>query len=277
MIRETIINELVGRGYKAEGMDMTKNGVVKQAIVIRSEDTNCVPTVYIDNLINAINEKKMTLADAADYIIKLTEENKVNVDTNEISSRDYILEHVFIGLQKTSDEDIVKCDTDFEGIEKYLHVKTNVGGVEGSYKLTKKILASAGICEAEVWDSAEIHTKEDSTITSMAKMISEMMGIECTEDMQNGSDSMMYVITNKDKYKGASAVLNKPMLAELAKKYDTDKLIVLPSSVHEMIVIPYGSVPMNVEELTRMVEEINASQVNPEERLTDRAYILNVA
>lgn len=42
-----------------------------------------------------------------------------------------------------------------------------------------------------------------------------------------------------------------------------------------MIVIPDDG-KSNIEELSRMVQEVNQTQVEPEERLTDRAYIIEI-
>jgi hypothetical protein len=52
-------------------------------------------------------------------------------------------------------------------------------------------------------------------------------------------------------------------------------LFVIPSSIHEMMIAPYDS-RFKLEELSAMVKEINETQVAPEERLTDRAYILSL-
>ena len=51
--------------------------------------------------------------------------------------------------------------------------------------------------------------------------------------------------------------------------------VVLPSSIHEMLILPYDdSIDMDV--MSEMVREINATQVSPEERLTDQAYLIEV-
>ena len=42
-----------------------------------------------------------------------------------------------------------------------------------------------------------------------------------------------------------------------------------------MIIIPDDG-KCNIEELSRMVQEVNQTQVEPEERLTDQAYIIEV-
>jgi len=53
------------------------------------------------------------------------------------------------------------------------------------------------------------------------------------------------------------------------------KIVVLPSSVHEMLLVPYTE-EMSLEDFSAMVSEVNNTEVRPEERLTDRAYIITL-
>ena len=87
----------------------------------------------------------------------------------------------------------------------------------------------------------------------------------------------MYIITNKSRQFGASAILDKKALRRLDEKIGngTHKFFVLPSSVHEMIVIPYED-EYELEEMSELVWFINRGFVSPEERLTDRAYIMEL-
>ena len=54
-----------------------------------------------------------------------------------------------------------------------------------------------------------------------------------------------------------------------------NKILVLPSSIHEMLISPYQDW-MDIDEMKAIVTEINAVEVAPEERLTDQAYIINL-
>lgn len=100
-------------------------------------------------------------------------------------------------------------------------------------------------------------------------MMSELIGAPVEEE----EDDMMYVISNSDKMKGASAILNEKALKEFAQKKGVARLYVLPSSVHEMIIIPdNGEFDLSV--LSEIVSEVNNTEVKPEEQLPSRAYLL---
>ncbi len=60
------------------------------------------------------------------------------------------------------------------------------------------------------------------------------------------------------------------MLKKIASKLNDD-LIILPSSVHETILLR-ASIAGNTSVLKLMVEEVNQSQVEREERLSDNVY-----
>lgn len=105
----------------------------------------------------------------------------------------------------------------------------------------------------------------------MAKVMCAMMNMEYSEEMEDTTP--LYVMTNTSKVRGASAILNKKALAEFGKKHNTDKVVVLPSSVHEMLLVPYTE-EIDIDTFSEMVEEVNNAEVDQTERLTDRAYII---
>jgi len=85
----------------------------------------------------------------------------------------------------------------------------------------------------------------------------------------------LHIVSNSSYVKGASSILNREALSEYARELGVNKIVVLPSSIHEMIIMPFNS-SVNLDNLSAMVKEINETQVLPEERLTDRAYVLEV-
>lgn len=81
----------------------------------------------------------------------------------------------------------------------------------------------------------------------------------------------MYVLTNKSNYFGASSLLFDSVLQDIAGKLKDD-FWVLPSSIHECIIVP-AEFAMSKEELQEMVREINRSEVAQEDFLSDEIYL----
>lgn len=80
----------------------------------------------------------------------------------------------------------------------------------------------------------------------------------------------MYVLSNTHKLHGSTCILYQNLLLNFANKMNAD-LYVLPSSIHEVLLIPaYDHSSYN--ELTDMVREVNSTQVSEDEILSDHVY-----
>lgn len=80
----------------------------------------------------------------------------------------------------------------------------------------------------------------------------------------------MYVLTNPIKINGAIHIAFPEVLEKLDDSFPNG-FYILPSSVHECIVVQKTS-DMTASKLGEMVREVNATQLAPEEILSDRVY-----
>ena len=78
----------------------------------------------------------------------------------------------------------------------------------------------------------------------------------------------VYVLTSVSQSYGAGYMFDHGLLEEISKKMG-EGYYVLPSSVHEVLLVPRRD-SMPVEQLKDMVYTVNRSQVSPEERLSDQ-------
>ena len=80
----------------------------------------------------------------------------------------------------------------------------------------------------------------------------------------------MFIITNRMNNNGAIYMFDDETMQRVAGKLG-DNLIILPSSVHETLIIPKDA-GMELRDLEQMVQEVNQTQVAPQERLSDHVY-----
>ena len=80
----------------------------------------------------------------------------------------------------------------------------------------------------------------------------------------------LYVLSNHINTNGAIAMLYEGILKDFAAVLEYD-LIILPSSVHEVLLVPYEE-DLCMEELKEMVRHINRTEVAKEEVLSDNVY-----
>lgn len=265
MRRRDIIEGLRKMGYEVEAHTSIKNGVELRGIRFMNKNSIC-PVVYTDKII----EESYSLSDAIDIVLDTYLSAGIEeFDKEKLMNPEFILENLYIGLQKESHEEIVKHTTDFEGIEKYLYVRM---GDYASFKLTVSLLEATKIDEVYAWRVAERNTFSKTKIVSMYEMLKTTTGHEI-EDLPDMP--MQFIVGNDMNYRGASAILDKKSLKDFAEKINVSKFFVLPSSTHEVIIIPDDG-KCDIETLNEMVAEVNQTQVNPEERLTDRAYVIEV-
>lgn len=268
MRRQDIVTALIAQGYRAEAKETVKNGVIFEGIIVRS-DEQIAPIIYTQGLIDEAEKRGTPLSEVVEQILRIYETNKsISFNVDEFFDREFVLLHVRIGLQKVSNQDLVRKDSCYEGIEEYLYIKGEPGY---SVKLNPALLEKAKIREDEAWEYAERNTFAETRIRSMAQVMEDLTG-STAETNENPS---MYVITNSSGCNGSSAALDMDAIRKFFSPKNIHSLIVLPSSIHEMLLVPADYVP-NVDDMSMMVREINASQVAPEERLTDRAYTLQL-
>ena len=81
------------------------------------------------------------------------------------------------------------------------------------------------------------------------------------------------VLSNEEKTYGAAVILYPDLLERISEKLQSG-FYLLPSSVHEMIMVISEDM-QDKDKLRLMVQEINLTQVPEEEILTDSVYYYN--
>lgn len=85
----------------------------------------------------------------------------------------------------------------------------------------------------------------------------------------------LYVLTNQSGIFGASCMLYRSVLKNFADYLKSD-LIIIPSSIHEVLITPDGD-GVSYEILNEMIAEINSSDVPAEDILSDHIYLYSRA
>ena len=98
----------------------------------------------------------------------------------------------------------------------------------------------------------------------------DMPGEFSNKVLQKCLTTTMYVLTNPDQRLGSGLIVHDKVLRHILDTIGED-IYVLPSSIHELIVIP-SSVVDDENYLTKMVHEINQNEVEPKDRLSDDVY-----
>ncbi|WP_432631257.1 DUF5688 family protein [Brotaphodocola sp.] len=113
-----------------------------------------------------------------------------------------------------------------------------------------------------------LHADSMDTIASnelTGTMIGEQDETECET-----TTPPIYILTNSSGLYGAGCMLYPTVLEDLSDRLNQD-LLILPSSIHEVLVLP-ADTPIGLRELQVMITTINQTEVLPEDRLSNQIY-----
>ena len=124
---------------------------------------------------------------------------------------------------------------------------------------------SWGVTEQEVLMQARDNTQKILPVKFVE--IGEVLE-ECGYESEQGV--RMYVLTNEENYFGASAIIFDSILEKISILLKDDFWI-LPSSIHECIIVP-ADYTMSAEGMRDLVREVNQAEVAPQDYLSDEIY-----
>ena len=285
MTRMDLIEELRKRGYEVMPWEKMKNGVAISGMLVIGG--NHMSSFFkVSDFLDEGNRNGKTISAVAADFISFYEKNRPreDFDMNNMFDKEYVLSHINIALQKPTNQLLIKrpC-TYFGGTEQYLYFSVNQGKGNQLYtEVTREMLENVGISEEEAWERAKKNLHDDIQIKGMAEIAMEMM----KEEKEKGKFTVetdaefwsevnnipMYFMSNKKVLHGASSVLDTEVLTDFAKKHDAERLLMIPSSVHEVIIILNGA-EEDLEFLKAAVKDVNKKEVSPEEQLSDVPFI----
>lgn len=282
-VKENIASHLP---EKYEGADISINEVVKNndnhlfGLSIRREDSNITPTIYLESFFEEFENGK-PMDEILDKLAEVREEHDMahDFDLNSILDIDKVRDNISCRLVGMENNEQFLSDRPYDKVSDLAVIYCiKVEGMDGgSIPITNRLLDEMGISHEELHNIAMDNLqKEDLSFKSMREVLLGMagktgIGEELIGDIGDTLDESMYVLSNKEYTNGAVAVLNTNMMDKVAEKFGGD-VIVLPSSTHELIILKMME-DFDRAQLEDMVKTVNATEVRPEERLSDNVYV----
>lgn len=117
----------------------------------------------------------------------------------------------------------------------------------------------------------ENYIKEDCVYGGNSKEKMSEYVREEIEKMKCDDKIDMYVLTNEKRINGAGTIFYDGLLKKFADKIEKD-LIIIPSSIHEVILIPSDN-GITDEEVNEMIDEVNENELETVEILSNHMYL----
>jgi hypothetical protein len=145
-------------------------------------------------------------------------------------------------------------------------------GEVGSIKVTNEHAEMWNVDEEELFRQAKenMERHNGTVMESLEKFFKEMTGNEMP--LVNGNERIpLYILTNKQKRNGAVEMMNDKALEEAFKVLGKDFMII-PSSIHEVLLLPVEEDRNYMGSLAEMVQQVNDKDLPLNEILSYHVY-----
>ena len=286
--------------FKSTLMDLVTKEIEDRELegISMKFDTINSPDGMTDRLIVSVGESKMSMAFRLKEIFRDVNEGE-SMDCAAIKMVNTI--EANIDVVKTKESEVKDFVSDYEKVKDHTYLRLIPGNspvlTETPHRMiedmalvvnihlenfsdengrscvvvTKPLMDMYGIDETQLFADAEKNSlaEEPIVFTPLADMIRSL--IESNEvPSPEEAGIVTYIATNKSGFHGAS-VLAYPDFAEKAAETIGGSFYMLPSSVHEFILIKDDGKP-NAKDLNKMVKNVNETVLEPRDLLSNQCY-----
>ncbi len=266
---------LLGSGFRADYQEVLKNNsVTYHALIIKQENRCVAPTIYFDSLYEDYRNGAPIIA-IAGQMVEIFHQFMPAEDQDMGFFEDFskVSESLFfkvVNLKKNKKklEDVPYRKFMDMAMVPLCRVKSASLG-EGVITIQKSHLEDWEITEDELWENIGENARRTAPpkISGLMDIIEKVTGEEPPMDDLCG----IYVVSNEAGHFGASAAFYPGLLKGMSEDFESD-LYIIPSSIHEVLVIPDPNLQMDPSNLREIIHEVNTTSVLEEDILSDNLY-----
>lgn len=260
------------------------NGIQLTGIITSCTNRNVNPCVYLDDYYHAYEHNEMAMDEIMDAVYETIIENQksypAELNVTDFLTWNNIKGHIYYRLINAElNKEMLTAVPHRMFLDLAVVYYVKISGFSdkgiGTILIHNQYMDLWKQDEESIYQAAEANmgSGEYTSFDNIAVVLKcfTPQGIDIWDNSDIPDNIGMYVLTNKDKCFGASEILNKNTLRAVSDKIGGDFLI-LPSSVHEVIIVSSkGKSEYGI--FAEMVREINASELRPDEKLSDHVYV----
>lgn len=268
------IRDSLGDDHSVEYKAITKNnGVVHHAVIIRRNGDNIAPTVYLeafyDKYLKGIAVERLSGDIVRFYQNSLSDQD---IDVSFFLDFSKVCEMLtFRAVNYEKNKKIIE-NVPYKRFEDLafipICVVNTIKDSGGSVTINRNHLKVWEISEDELWENILEHAADSRPVyvAGIEEFVGKRIGVK-----MDGMIPNVFVVSNDELCYGASAVFYPGVLTTLADKMQSD-VIIIPSSVHETIVMPSSGSEEVDSRLVGMVQEVNETVLSSEDILSNSVY-----
>ena len=262
---------LLELGKKLDGEirfdEVLKNNSQLHGIIFIPKDSNVGIQMYVEDSYRAY-QNGMAINQIAENTIATFTDSEIKRNMPVDAERFFVQENIVPALISREGNERMLREIPHVPFEE-LEIIFKFAVPNGMATVNNVYLENLGLNEKEFMSMIMENPayKENITIAGMSQVIAE-----CSpgrSEILPLEEEKMIVISNKSNFYGAGSILNGDAMQKISDILGDD-IYILPSSIHECIAVPKDH--MSLQELRKMVREINESIVDPVERLSNQVY-----
>lgn len=273
------VSHQIGPGYHISIRPVLKNnGIRLDSLLILSPGQLSTPSIYLSPLYQAYCQGG-TMEEAAQTVLRLYHSRRPD-DSFRLEALKSLP-----GIQSQISFRLVNYEENMELLSLLPHrsfldlaviycvrLEDPVYG-PGSCVVTTKHTDLWEVSEDKLWDLACQNSPSlyPCTLRSMESVLKSFLN---SANRPEPAASGLYVLSNTEGFYGASCILYRNILSDFAEQVESD-LYLLPSSVHEFLLLPVRRALVTPEQISDMVKDINENEVAPDDRLSDHIYLFS--
>lgn len=273
---EKAVKSAVGTGYEVDLCETRKNnGIILKQVSIHRTGKNMAQKMHINEILEMIASGRTGVDEAAVLIVKTCREHEQEAENFERMTRGLSKSEIFQRVtgqvvNKMSNAGMLmevpyKTVLDMALVYRVMLQESEYG--TASFLVSHALCSNYGISFEELDSAAASNmNREGFVVHTMESILAKMATFP--DETPVGACPMLVITNNRGLY-GAAVMANPEYFESLSAKTGSD-LYILPSSIHEVIAVPAEG--MEPDELRQMVMEVNASELDREEFLSDNVY-----
>lgn len=294
---EAAINLLEEQGREVVYRIVPKNGEEVHTVSIKEEGRSISPILYLEPIFDVPfppqNAQELAAIILATHYRYLPEQDS---QLDFLTDIDYVRENIFVALAPGNSIRTSEVTKDFLDLKEVLKVKVtekempSVKDKDGQFSIAitegiaEIIKNSTGLSLDELFAIAESNLEKDAYKEKMLDVMENILKKEAEAlpaglvdifikeeraRMKENDLKDSFALSNTERYYGAGQMLNKAKLREIAEELQSDKLLIVPTSIHELVIADYSTV--DTEKALEGLYETN--KLEPTDNLSDHYYV----
>jgi len=299
------VKDYLSEKYQGADVKMTEvcknNNLKLDGLNISLPEENVSPNIYMNSFYEEFGAGR-SMEEILKEIAKIRDAHGVrkNLSIEDFLNFEKMKNNIIFHVVGTKENESrlsdmpYRLENDMAIIYRIMAKKTADGVV--TTQITNQMMERLGVDESKLYEAALENTQREfpATFRPMNEVMKEIMQrdfmdmgfntLSDNDDMelflealfQESMEEMqeerlpLFVLSNDRGINGAAALFYPDMKEQIADQMNGD-YFVLPSSVHEVLIVPNNGVT-DYQELKDMVNEVNQTQVAPDEVLTGEVY-----